>query len=84
MTGVWPGEHGITNNLELTRFSTTRARGTGMPRRFACPRFGRSAHHAGLRTASVGWPVSVGATDVDWLIPEYWLGDNVSGSTNPE
>ena len=30
------------------------------------------AHHAGLRTASVGWPVSAGATDVDYLIPEYW------------
>jgi predicted AlkP superfamily pyrophosphatase or phosphodiesterase len=25
-----------------------------------------------LSTASIGWPVSVGATAVDFLIPEYW------------
>ena len=48
------------------------------------PTLWQAAHHAGLRTASVGWPVSVGATDVDYLIPEYWLGGNVSGSPNPE
>ena len=29
------------------------------------PTLWQAAHQAGLRTASVGWPVSVGATDVD-------------------
>ena len=48
------------------------------------PTLWQAAHQAGLRTASVGWPVSVGATDVDYLIPEYWLGGNVSSSSNAE
>jgi predicted AlkP superfamily pyrophosphatase or phosphodiesterase len=48
------------------------------------PTLWQAAHKAGLRTASVGWPVSVGATDVDVLIPEYWRDRNVSSSSDPQ
>jgi predicted AlkP superfamily pyrophosphatase or phosphodiesterase len=36
------------------------------------PTLWQAAHDAGLSTASIGWPVSVGAAGVDFLIPEYW------------
>jgi len=36
-----------------------------------------------LSTASVGWPVSVGATAVDFLIPEYWREFRPTEDLNP-
>jgi predicted AlkP superfamily pyrophosphatase or phosphodiesterase len=84
ITGVSPAVHGIYNNLEFDpemRFS-------GAWRWYASdiqsPTLWKVAHEAGLRTASVGWPVSVGATDVDWLIPEYWRSADPSAAANPE
>jgi predicted AlkP superfamily pyrophosphatase or phosphodiesterase len=47
------------------------------------PTLWKVAHTAGLHTASVGWPVSVGATDIDWLIPEFWRSADPSSATNP-
>ncbi len=47
------------------------------------PTLWKVAHGAGLTTASVGWPVSVGATDVDWLIPEFWRSADPSAASNP-
>jgi predicted AlkP superfamily pyrophosphatase or phosphodiesterase len=43
----------------------------------------QAAHEAGLSTASVGWPVSVGATAVDTLIPEYWLSAHGGANVDP-
>ncbi len=83
LTGVWPAEHGITNNQEFDPFQRFGSAWNWYASEIRVPTLWQIAHHAGLRTASVGWPVSVGATDVDYLIPEYWRGDNVSGSTNP-
>jgi predicted AlkP superfamily pyrophosphatase or phosphodiesterase len=48
------------------------------------PTLWTAARAGGLRTASVGWPVSAGATDVDWLIPEFWRSADPSGGENPE
>ncbi len=83
ITGVSPAVHGIYNNLEFDpemRFS-------GAWRWYAAeiqpPTLWKVAHEAGLHTASVGWPVSVGATDVDWLIPEYWRSADPSAAANP-
>jgi predicted AlkP superfamily pyrophosphatase or phosphodiesterase len=39
-------------------------------------------HQAGLKTASVGWPVTVGAP-VDYLIPEAWVPDQTLDRVNP-
>jgi predicted AlkP superfamily pyrophosphatase or phosphodiesterase len=83
ITGVWPAEHGITNNQVFDPEQRYGSAWNWYAGEIRVPTLWQVAHHAGLRTASVGWPVSVGATDVDWLIPEYWRGDNVSGSTNP-
>jgi predicted AlkP superfamily pyrophosphatase or phosphodiesterase len=34
-------------------------------------------------TASIGWPVSVGAVDVDYLIPEFWRAGGADDEPNP-
>jgi predicted AlkP superfamily pyrophosphatase or phosphodiesterase len=82
LTGVWPAEHGITNNLEFDPEQRFGGAWNWYAAEIRVPTLWDAAHRAGLHTASVGWPVSVGA-DVDWLIPEYWRGTNVSGSTDP-
>lgn len=72
LTGVWPAEHGVYNNLE---FDPTRKFADAWywyADQIRVPTLWQIARRAGLSTASVGWPVSVGATDVDLLIPEYW------------
>jgi predicted AlkP superfamily pyrophosphatase or phosphodiesterase len=83
ITGVWPAEHGITNNQAFDPYQRFGGAWNWYAPEIRVPTLWRVAHEAGLRTASVGWPVSVGNTDVDFLIPEYWRGANVSGSTNP-
>ncbi len=84
LTGVWPDRHGITNNQEFDPLQKFGGAWNWYAAGIHAPTLWQAAHKAGLRTASVGWPVSVGATDVDFLIPEYWRGQNVSGSTDPQ
>jgi len=84
LTGVWPDEHGITNNQEFDPFQRFGGAWNWYAAAIRVPTLWQAAHQVGLRTASVGWPVSVGAKDVDFLIPEYWRGQNVSGFTDPQ
>jgi predicted AlkP superfamily pyrophosphatase or phosphodiesterase len=84
LTGVWPDEHGITNNLEFDPLQHFGGAWNWYAAGIRVPTLWQAAHKAGLRTASVGWPVSVGATDVDTLIPEYWRGANVDSSSDPQ
>jgi predicted AlkP superfamily pyrophosphatase or phosphodiesterase len=84
LTGVWPDEHGITNNQEFDPLQRFGGAWNWYAAGIRAPTLWQAAHKAGLRTASVGWPVSVGAADVDYLIPEYWRDKNVSSSTNPQ
>lgn len=81
LTGVWPAEHGILNNQEFDPEQHFGGAWNWYAAQIRVPTLWDAAHRAGLHTASVGWPVSVGA-DVDWLIPEYWRGQNVSGSAD--
>jgi predicted AlkP superfamily phosphohydrolase/phosphomutase len=81
ITGVWPAEHGIDNNQEFDPEQKFGGAWNWYAAEIRFPTLWDAAHRAGLRTASVGWPVSVGA-NVDWLIPEYWRGQNVSGSAD--
>jgi predicted AlkP superfamily pyrophosphatase or phosphodiesterase len=84
LTGVWPDQHGITNNQEFDPLQHFGGAWNWYAAGIRMPTLWQAAHKAGLRTASVGWPVSVGATDVDVLIPEYWRGQNVSASSDPQ
>jgi predicted AlkP superfamily pyrophosphatase or phosphodiesterase len=87
ITGVWPAEHGIYNNLEFDPQQHYSGAWNWYAPLIRVPTLWKVAHQAGLRTASVGWPVSVGATDVDYLIPEYWRSADPSGGSgtlNPQ
>ena len=84
ITGVWPAEHGIENNQVFDPEQKFRGAWNWYASAIRVPTLWQVAHRAGLRTASVGWPVSAGATDVDYLIPEYWRSASPSDSANPD
>jgi predicted AlkP superfamily pyrophosphatase or phosphodiesterase len=83
LTGVTPAEHGIYNNVEFDPERHFSGAWNWYAPEIRVPTLWNVAHNAGLRTASVGWPVSAGATDVDDLIPEYWRTDDPSHAVNP-
>ena len=83
LTGVSPAEHGIYNNQEFDPGRNFSGAWYWYAPQIHVPTLWKVAHDAGLRTVSVGWPVSVGATDVDSLIPEYWRSAGPSGASNP-
>ena len=62
ITGVWPAEHGIYNNHEFDPFQRYFEAWNWYASQIRVPTLWQAAHKAGLRTASIGWPVSVGAT----------------------
>jgi predicted AlkP superfamily pyrophosphatase or phosphodiesterase len=83
LSGVSPAEHGIYNNYQFDPEHHFAAAWNWYADQIRVPTLWQVAHQAGLRTSSVGWPVSVGAMDVDWLIPEYWRTLNSSDELNP-
>ena len=72
LTGVAPAVHGIFNNLEFDPQRHFSDAWFWYADQIRVPTLWQRAHAAHLRTASIGWPVSVGAADVDTLIPEFW------------
>lgn len=71
LTGVWPARHGILAN---TLFDPRRASDRAWywyAEDIRVPTLWDAAARAGWKTASVQWPVSVGAR-VDWNVPEFW------------
>jgi predicted AlkP superfamily pyrophosphatase or phosphodiesterase len=71
ITGVWPEKHGIYAN---TTFDPERKNLSGWywyAEDIKVPTLWDAAKSAGLTTASVNWPVSVGAP-VNYLLPEIW------------
>jgi predicted AlkP superfamily pyrophosphatase or phosphodiesterase len=83
ITGVPPAEHGIYSNLEFDPKHTFADSWFWYAAQIRAPTLWQAAHQAGLKTASVGWPVSVGATAVDLLIPEYWREFRPTDDLNP-
>jgi predicted AlkP superfamily pyrophosphatase or phosphodiesterase len=79
VTGVSPAEHGILANTEFDPEQHFKEAWFWYAEQIRAPTLWGVAHAAHLTTASVGWPVTVGATGIDFLIPEYW---RISGSTN--
>lgn len=72
ITGVWPAEHGILNNQVFDPEHKLAGAWYWYADSIRVPTLWDVAHRAGMRTASVSWPVSVDANSVDDLIPEYW------------
>lgn len=82
ITGVWPAQHGIINNTVFDPKLTMDGAWYWYAGDIRVPTLWDAAHQKGIRTASVSWPVSVNATSIDTLIPEYWRTAN--DSVDPE
>ncbi len=83
VTGVTPAEHGIVTNLEFDPERRFKDAWFWYAQQIRVPTLWDAAHAAGLVTASVGWPVTVGNAQVDWLIPEYWRTSGPPATSNP-
>jgi predicted AlkP superfamily pyrophosphatase or phosphodiesterase len=71
VTGVWPTKHGVYAN---TTFDPLRKNAEGWfwyAEDIRVPTLWDAAAKAGRTTASVQWPVTVGA-HINWDIPEFW------------
>ena len=83
LTGVTPSEHGILDNLQFDPRRTFDGAWYWYAGQIKARTLWQAAHEAGLSTASVGWPVSVGARGVDTLIPEYWRSGRPPADVDP-
>lgn len=72
LTGVWPARHGIFMNTTFDPLNKNLDGWYWYTQDIHVPTLWEAASHAGLTVASVSWPVSVGAHDVRYLIPEFW------------
>jgi predicted AlkP superfamily pyrophosphatase or phosphodiesterase len=83
VTGVSPAEHGILANAEFDPEQHFKDSWFWYADQIRAPTLWQAARAAKLTTASVGWPVTVGATDIDFLIPEYWRISGPTKDLNP-
>ena len=82
LTGCYAGKHGITSNFD---FTTTNKDDSWLwfSDRIQVEDIFAVAKKAGLKTASVSWPVTGCNPNVDYLIDEYWMplpGDTLASS----
>jgi predicted AlkP superfamily pyrophosphatase or phosphodiesterase len=71
LTGVAPARHGIFANLTFDPTFVNQQGWYWYSSDIRVPTLWDAAHAAGLRTASVHWPVSVGA-NIDSNLPQIW------------
>ena len=81
VTGVWPAQHGIYNNTRFDPEHNLNGAWYWYAPQIQVPTLYAAAKAAGLQTASVSWPVTVDATEIDTDIPEYW---RTSEPVNPD
>ena len=74
ITGVWPARHGILGNAVFDPMGQSPGIWYWFARDLRVPTLWDAASQAGLKTASIQWPVTVGAR-IDWNIPEFWQPD---------
>ena len=72
ITGVSPAEHGVSNNLTFDPTAKNQQGWYWYASDIRVPTLWQAAHDAGLKTASVHWPVSVGAKGIDENLPQIW------------
>src|SRR3984893_4731808 len=71
MTGVWPAKHGIWANTTFDPLQKNYQGWYWYAEDIRVPTLWEAAAQAGRSTASVQWPVTVGAK-ITWNIPEFW------------
>lgn len=82
ITGALPARHGIYYNAPFEPEGVT-GKWYWEEKLIRVPTLWDALHQAGYKTASIGWPVTVGAP-VDYLIPEAWVPDKTADRVNPE
>lgn len=75
VTGVAPARHGIYDNATFDPLNQNAGGWYWYASDIRVPTLWDAAADAGLRTASVNWPVTVGAR-ITWDIPEYWRANS--------
>jgi predicted AlkP superfamily pyrophosphatase or phosphodiesterase len=71
VTGVWPAKHGIFANTTFDPLQQNQAGWYWYTEDIHVPTLWDAAAAAGRTTASLQWPVTVGA-HITWNIPEFW------------
>jgi hypothetical protein len=69
VTGVSPAEHGIYANLEFDPEHHFAESWFWCAAQIRVSTLWQAAHRAGKVTASIGWPATVGADSIDYLLP---------------
>ncbi len=72
LTGVSPAKHGIVGNNSFDPMQINQSGWYWYASDFKVPTLWDAAAKAGLSTANVHWPVSVGASSITWNIPQIW------------
>ncbi len=70
ITGEPPAVHGIYTNTPLDPFGYQNGGWFYFAEQIKSPTLWQVLHRAGLKTAAISWPVTIGA-EVDYLLPEY-------------
>jgi len=76
ITGVWPAEHGIFNNVHFDPLLKNKDEWYWFAPDIKVPTLWQAASAAGITTASIFWPVTVNARGIDYLIPAYPVRTN--------
>ena len=71
VTGVWPAKHGILANTTFDPLQKNQQGWYWYAEDIRVPTLWDAAAQAGRTTASIQWPVTVGA-HINWNIPEFW------------
>lgn len=72
ITGASPAAHGIETNTTFDPFNRNQQGWYWYAEDIKVPTLWDAAHKAGLTTANVHWPVSVGAAAIDYNLPQIW------------
>jgi predicted AlkP superfamily pyrophosphatase or phosphodiesterase len=77
VTGVWPAEHGIISNTVFDPMLEHKGEWYWYFKEVKTETLYGAADKAGLTTAAVGWPVTVGAP-IDYLIAEFAQSEEIA------
>lgn len=72
ITGTSPARHGIVGNTTFDPMQVNQSGWFWYASAFKVPTLWDAAARAGLTTASVHWPTTVGASAIRWNLPQYW------------
>lgn len=72
LTGVEPAKHGIVSNTTFDPLGINQGGWYWFASDINVPTLWDGAHAAGMTTANIHWPVSVGAKSIRYNLPQIW------------